>query len=222
VYAQSIELANRELGPSDDKEAHGVLRRDTSGLRCSRRSPRGLPTSRDFIPSAARCAGSKNALLIALCSLAWAGSARPVFAEGATRDLSDYSLPGVTFTVSIAIDDDPTTDLVGVEEAPPSGWTVSAISNGGEWDEQNAEVKWLFFSPSIPSAVTYDLTPPGDASGLQCFSGIANFDGVEQPIAGDQCLSVTIPTLCEWGLVVLALLVLTAGSTLLIRPHTAG
>ena len=215
MYAQSIELANRELKPPDSQETHGDVRRYASGLRCSRTSQAGR------VPEG-HGAQRGVALLLALCSLASAGSAKPVFAEGATRDLSDYSLPGVTFTVSITIDADPTTDLLGVEEAPPTGWTVSAISNGGEWDDQNAEVKWLFFSPSIPSAVTYNLSPPVDASGLQCFSGIANFDGVEQPIGGDQCLSVTIPTLCEWGLVVLALLVLTAGSMLLIRPHTAG
>jgi hypothetical protein len=160
-------------------------------------------------------------MLGASALFASAGSLTPVRAESVTRDLSNYSTQSVTFTVSITIDADPTTDLVGLEEAPPAGWSVSAISNGGEWDDENSEVKWLFFSPPFPDVVTYDVTPPGDAGGGECFSGIANFDGIEQPISGDLCLSGPVPTISEWGLVVLVLLMLTTGSLLLIRPHGA-
>ena len=63
----------------------------------------------------------------------WVGAAQPACAHGATRDLTDYSDPGIMFTVSISIDPPPGTGVVGVEDAPPAGWPVSNISNGGIW-----------------------------------------------------------------------------------------
>jgi hypothetical protein len=170
----------------------------------------------------AECKGGCVSIKL-LCLLAWAGAAPSAFAQSATRDLSGYSDPGVTFTVSITIDTPPGTFAVGLEESPPPGWSVSNMSNGGTWDTQSEKVKWGPFSnPSIPALVTYDVTQPGGQTGERCFAGTVSFDGSDQPIEGDQCVGVAIPTLPKWGVVVMTLLVLMAGVLLLARrpAHT--
>ena len=156
----------------------------------------------------------------------WPGAAQPAYAHGATRDLSDYSGPGVMFTVSISIDPPPGTGVVGLEDVPPAGWSVSSISNGGIWVTELQMIKWLpFYDPSIPEAVTYDVTPPDQAQGIFCFAGNVSFDGPDRPIGGDECIPIGVPTLSEWGMVAMTLLVLTGGTLVLIRRrsrHTQG
>ena len=147
-----------------------------------------------------------------LVLLALIASAQSVLAEGATRDLSNFSGPGAMFTVSIAIDAPIGADLAILEDAPPSGWTVSDISDGGSWDEGVGKVKWLFWT-APPALVTDNVTPPADATGEHCFSGTVAFtDSEPSAIGGDTC-GVIIPTLSEWGLLAMALLVLIAGTS---------
>ncbi len=149
-------------------------------------------------------------------------SSVPVFGQSATRDLSAYPTPGVTFRVSIAIDTPAETNGVGLEEAPPAGWTVSAISDAGTWDEGTEEVKWVFLVEPFPTAITYDVTPPVDASGDLCFAGTVSFDGPVQPVGGDACLLVGIPTISGVGLAVLGLLVVGAGRMVIVRRNARG
>jgi hypothetical protein len=159
------------------------------------------------------------ALAVCLGLFAWAGPVPRTFADGATRDLPDHYGPDTTLTVTIAIDppdppDPPGSPVpAGFEDSPPVGWTVSNISDGGTWDAQMGKVKWLFLSLPIPEVVTYDVTPPASGRGEQCFTGIAIFPNTEDlPITGDQCIAIVVPTLSEWGLAVMALLVITAGT----------
>ncbi len=110
--------------------------------------------------------------------------------EGATRSLPCGYTPGESLTVSISIDPPPGTLAAGLEDSPPGGWTVSTISNGGVFDSSTGKVKWgPFFAPSIPSVVTYDVKPPGAATGEHCFSGAVSFDGLNQSITGELCIS---------------------------------
>ena len=140
-------------------------------------------------------------------------AAPSAYAEGAIRDLSNYTSPGATFTVLISLVPPKGTEVVALEDAPPVGWPVSNISDGGIWDSKSEKVKWgLFFAPSIPDVVTYDVTPPDDAMGMHCLAGIVSFDGLNQPVEGMNCIAVAIPTLAEWGMVVMALLILIAGT----------
>lgn len=160
--------------------------------------------------------GTWFAALVVL--ITWVGPVRSASAEGAARDLSGFTDPGVVFTVSIDIDAPAGTILVGLEDTPPPGWSVSNISDGGTWDEDPAEIKWgPFFDPSIPEQVTYDLDPPSDLMGPYCFVGEVVFDTVYLPIEGDQCVAVGIPTLSRWGMIFLTLLVLTAGTLVFMR-----
>jgi len=128
------------------------------------------------------------------------------------RDLKNFSGPGITFTISISIQPPKGTAVVALEEIPPVDWIVLNISDSGIWDLQNEKIKWgLFFDPSIPSIVSYDVTPLTEFNGEQCFNGFASFDGADQDIGGDRCIIAAIPTLSEWGVLISALFIVAFG-----------
>lgn len=144
-------------------------------------------------------------------------------AQGATRDLSQFVGPTSTFTVTIAVNPPAGTSVVGVEEAPPSGWTVSVISNGGTFDAGTGKVKWgPFFDPAIPPLVSYDVTPPPGSVGYECFTGTVSFGGASAPnITGDTCVLVPVPAVTEWGMAIMALMMLCGATVLIGRPRVA-
>jgi len=112
-----------------------------------------------------------------------------VLADGALRELPEFYDPTVPFAVDITIDPPEGVLVLGLEDTPPTGWTVSNISHGGHWDTQHEKVKWgPFFSP-IPESVSYDVTPPAEATGEYCFSGIVSFDGDNESVGGDDCVT---------------------------------
>ncbi len=166
-----------------------------------------------------QCKGGCTTLFVVAGLIAWAVAARSVYAQGASRALPDIYGPGVSLTVPITIDPPPGTGIVILEDAPPAGWPASNISDGGTWDVQNEKVKWgPFWDPLIPEAVSYDVTPSTSAIGEQCFTGTVSFDVTgDQPVAGDPCIAVAVPTLSQWGLVVMSLLLLSAGSVFIAR-----
>ena len=152
--------------------------------------------------------------------IGWASATSSVWAQGATRDLSEYTAFEVTFTVTIVLDPGDA-QLAGVEEAPPVGWTVSNISDSGTWDMETEKVKWGPFFGSIPPEVTYDVTPLGEGMGEHCFAGTVTFDTLNDTIGGDECIMLAVPTLSEWGTAAMVLLVLTAGTVVFGRRGPA-
>lgn len=161
-----------------------------------------------------------NRRVVALAGvMAFGLSTSTLFGQGATRDLAAYTDVGVPFAVTITLDPPPGTEIAGLEDSPPIGWTaIENVSNGGLYDPQNHKVKWGLFvgSGQIPESVTYDITPPL-APGDHCFSGEAWYDEGIWPITGDECILIDVPTLSEWGLVVLTLLVLSSGTLVCMR-----
>ena len=134
------------------------------------------------------------------------------------RSLSGCYFPGDAVTVSIAVGAPPGTVVVGVEEQPPSGWTVTNISNNGDWDAPTRKIKWgPFFGGSIPTTLTYDVTVPAGASGAACFSGTVSFDGLDQTIGGPACLAVACPAVSALGLTLLAGAVALIGGAMVRR-----
>ncbi len=110
----------------------------------------------------------------------------------ASRDLSQ-SWPsycaGDDKLVYIDITMPPGAYALGIEDQPPSGWTVSGISHSGHWDAVNHKVKWgPFFAPNFPTEVSYTVTVPPSASGTYCFAGSISIDGQNETIVGDDCL----------------------------------
>ena len=165
-------------------------------------------------------------ILTALSFVVCASSAERVSAQNAIRDLPADYVPGVTFTVSIALNPPGGTAVVGVEEQPPIGWVVSAISHSGVFDTQSQKVKWgPFFGGSVPQALTYDVRPSGGSSGEQCFTGTASFDGLDQPIGGELCIPHSVPAISGIGLAGLAVSLFVIGALVLsrtkrtARPH---
>lgn len=151
------------------------------------------------------------AVLVVLASI---GTATSALADGATRNLPEEYEPGVLLSVSIEIVAPPDSDVVGIEDVPPPGWTdVTNISDGGMYDSGNQKVKWPPFFDNFSRTVSYDVTPPVTATGLECFSGYVSIDGTEQPTAGDDCILApnTVPATSALGLIVMALLLLAAG-----------
>ena len=152
------------------------------------------------------------------------GAPLSVLADGATRDLPDYYCRAVTLTVTIAVEAEPGTVVVVLEDSPPTGWTaISNISDDGEYDALHHEVRWLFFD-DLSRTLAYDVTPPGDATGGQCFEGGVSFDGNPvESTGGDQCFgsSCPVPSISRLGLCTMALLGLTVGTVVFRRQRRA-
>jgi hypothetical protein len=149
--------------------------------------------------------GASNLAIVVLCCLPSAAQG-----AGASRELLDSSLPGAAFTVTITLDLPPGVSVVAAEDAPPSGWTASSISDSGTFDIQTGKVKWgLFFTPSIPTSLTYDVTPT--ASPSRCFSGTVSFDGIGSAISGELCMNV-VPAASTWGVLVMGISLLAGGA----------
>ncbi len=94
--------------------------------------------------------------------------------------------PAVPLVVSLDTRPDPGTLFNAVEDAPPPGWTVAAVSHGGAFDPVSGKVKWGPFGDATPRVLQYTATPPADAEGPQTFVGLAVFDTTALPIGGDR------------------------------------
>ncbi|HEY5909286.1 MAG TPA: hypothetical protein VJA21_01640 [Verrucomicrobiae bacterium] len=82
-------------------------------------------------------------------------------------------------------------NVYAIEDQPPAGWAVSTISHGGVFDSRTGKVKFGPFFDHEPRTLTYHAQGPiwgtHCALGVFCFSGQASADGINSPIAGDQC-----------------------------------
>ena len=162
----------------------------------------------------AACFGVRSVVRSSIGMVAMGALTTVALGQGATRDLSSFSGAGFSFAVSIVIDTPAGINVVGLEETPPSGWTVTSISDAGSWDIENQKVKWIFLTEPFPTEVTYDTASPTDAVGSLCFAGEVSFDGPAQPIEGDECIPIGIPATSGIGLTILGLLMLAIGSWL--------
>lgn len=118
-----------------------------------------------------------------------------VLAEpGGTRGLPTCYEPDASFTVRIVVKPTVDTLVVGLQDFPPAGWTVSNISHDGEWDATNGAVKW-FFLDDRTRTLTYTVTPALDAAGVACLDGQTNVDGsADRDIQGDKCIEPCMGT----------------------------
>jgi hypothetical protein len=72
----------------------------------------------------------------------------------------------------------PGTQASAVEVAVPKGWTISAIGDGGSWDDAHHKVKWGPFFGDAPLTLKFEaqsLRASGKSVGL---TGVASYDGV--------------------------------------------
>jgi len=115
----------------------------------------------------------------------------------ATRILPSSARAGTSFTVSLRLYVDETSlpNAVGISEVVPSGWTVSSVSNNGNYFASDNRVEWLFWAQGNPVAdttVTYTITPPVGATGTGTFAGTVDYGGATNPtIGGSTTVSLT-------------------------------
>jgi len=102
----------------------------------------------------------------------------------ARRLLSEYTAEWPT-EVTIQVNPGQSTTAYAVEDSPPQGWVVSAISGNGVWDEVTGKVKWGPFFDNQSRVFSYDATPPTGTIGCHPFSGVLSFNGISQPVLGD-------------------------------------
>lgn len=155
-------------------------------------------------------------------AMAWACATSAAFGQGATRSLATYTEPSVTFTVSIALQPPVDTLAIGIEDSPPPGWTqITNITNGGTYDAGTHKVKWgPIFSP-LPTQVAYDLTPPAVVNAQDCFTGTVSFNGLNEPIVGDECFMASVPALSTLATLLLAILLVVFGRNVIVRRRLA-
>jgi len=104
--------------------------------------------------------------------------------QGAPQRLlpSGY-VAGQPLQVTIQVLPPSNTQVYAVEDVPPSGWAVSGIDNGGQFDASTGKVRWLFLDNQA-RMLHYSVTPPLGTTGTHSFAGIISVDGVNTPICG--------------------------------------
>jgi unsaturated chondroitin disaccharide hydrolase len=115
---------------------------------------------------------------------AYGGTTEASLSFGSFRTTCGY-MPGWPTTIRTEVKPAPSIAVYALEDAPPEGWQVSVINEGGVWDNITKKVKWGPFFDSNPRTLTYELNPPLDANGCYQFSGNVSFDGLSQSIYGD-------------------------------------
>jgi len=97
--------------------------------------------------------------------------------------------PNTALTVTLTAVPASGTSVYAVEDAPPTGWVVSNISDNGAFDSTTGKVKWGPFFDNTTRNLTYTVTPPAGATGSQTFAGVGSFDGTNVDIVGDRTIN---------------------------------
>jgi len=114
-----------------------------------------------------------------------------------TRDLPDSASAGATVTVSLTVDVGTSATYYSIDEIVPSGWTVTSATDGGDYAAEAGHVKWVILGSVVDKVYSYTVEVPASASGAHTFSGIYNFEGMEDEasILGDTAMTVEAPVL---------------------------
>ena len=105
-----------------------------------------------------------------------------------TRDLPSGYVPGTRLTVTLQANP-PSGSAYTVNDTPPGGWALGAISHGGQLDPATGQVKFGPFADAAARTLTYELTPPISETGPKNFVGIASKDNVISGISGEGSLN---------------------------------
>lgn len=93
----------------------------------------------------------------------------------------------------IVIDAPGQTSAMALDFVLPTGWELTSISDGGQWDETHRKVKWGPFYDDLSRRITFNarrtggsvISPTRVSAGERNdgrFSGTVSFDGLNQPI----------------------------------------
>ncbi len=104
------------------------------------------------------------------------------------RALPDAYAPGTALKVELRAEPPRGARAYAVEDHPPTGWTVSRVSNDGRFDPATGKVKFGPFTDGEGRTLSYETTPPTEASGRKEFSGSGSVDGVSYATGGDRVI----------------------------------
>lgn len=110
----------------------------------------------------------------------------PPYDAYAERSMASSVRAGASMTVSLILSVDESKNLasVGVSEVVPEGWTVTSVSDGGNYFAADHKIEWLFWSQGIAVAdrtLTYTVTVPSGTTGTKTFSGTVDYGGTTNP-----------------------------------------
>lgn len=83
--------------------------------------------------------------------------------------------PGVTLSVVVRVSTDATVTRYSLQDRPPAGWTISNVGQGGS--VVGGQAQWPEFADANSRTLTYDVTPPANATGTATFVGSVVFNG---------------------------------------------
>ena len=101
------------------------------------------------------------------------------------RELPAGYSPGVSFVVVLRADPPEGTFAYAVEDRPPTGWSVTDVTDDGAFDVTTGKVKFGPFTDDAARTLTYRVTPPANAIGRYEFAGSSSVNGALYPITGD-------------------------------------
>jgi outer membrane protein assembly factor BamB len=102
----------------------------------------------------------------------------------ATVTLPKFFTPGLPATVTCEVEPATSVLVYAVEDQPPAGWAIAAITAGGVLDARLGKVKWGPFFDNVPRTLTYQVIPQTTDSNLVQFVGGAAFNGLTTDLAG--------------------------------------
>lgn len=101
------------------------------------------------------------------------------------RALPDYYVAGKKLEVRLQAKPPAGTAAYAVEDRPPGGWTVGAISHDGVFDSVLGKVKYGPFMDDMARSLVYEVAPPAGETGVKEFAGWAALGGATVAIGGE-------------------------------------
>jgi hypothetical protein len=105
------------------------------------------------------------------------------------RDLPETYTPGTVVNVLLEATPPDVVTVYAVEDHPPRGWRIGAISHEGTFDEATGKVKFGPFLDHQARSLSYQATPPVGTAGPREFSGVASANGNDSRITGDRIIT---------------------------------
>lgn len=112
-------------------------------------------------------------------------------AQSVERELPPNYSPGVKFKVTLHAQLVVGTFAYAIQDTPPSGWVVSSISDSGQFDAANKDVKFGPFFDANARTLSYEVTPSLSDTGRKEFAGVASVNGENSVVGG--------PNTIEWA-----------------------
>jgi hypothetical protein len=107
------------------------------------------------------------------------------------RKLPAGYIPSQILTVTLTAQPPAKTSAYALEDQPPKGWIVTAISGDGFFDSATGEVKFGLFTDDKARTFTYNVTAPANATGSFEFTGNSSLNGKLYSIGGDHLLTLS-------------------------------